>query len=117
MNNTLYYFGLTSCITGPLIAYFDRYSDVQTHSIVTVIFTSCEVLYVFIMVGVMNTNIGEFKGKESMIALSAKMRYVVAVVGGYMLYNKIMDIDIGGWGAIGEWIVFEMSFAFMAVLA
>ena len=44
-NSAMYYFAMGSIVSGPLIAYFDRYSDVHTHSLVAAIFVICEIFY------------------------------------------------------------------------
>lgn len=117
MNSALMYIGFGSCISGPLIAYFDRYSDVHTHSIVVVIFIVCEVLYVFMFIQLLNDNRTKFPNKNSPIDTLLNLRYLTCVLGGIMLGCKVLGIKNGGFGAIGELIVFEVSFGMYAILA
>src|ERR1700733_9519696 len=63
-NNFLFYTAVSSIVSGPLIGYFDRYSDVHTHSFVVAIFVISEILYVLNCIYITNNNRDYFKGKE-----------------------------------------------------
>ena len=55
-NNILYYVGVISTVTGPMVAYFDRYSDVFSHTDFAVAFTLTQIIYLFSFVGILNAN-------------------------------------------------------------
>lgn len=117
VNSALYYLGVGSMISGPMIGYFDRYSDVHTHSIFTAIYVICQVVYLANFSYILNKNSDKFEGKGGQIQLMSLFNKVVLVVGGISLYYKIMGIKIGGYSAMIEWVVFESSMAMHNILA
>jgi len=115
-NTALLCIGLSSCISGPLIAYFDRYSDVHTHSIVVVFFVIAEVLYFFIYAGILNNHPLKFIGCEGQIQTLNIMKYITLAIGGISIYAKITGQSIGGYSAMIELIVFCISMGVYATL-
>ena len=108
INNGLFLISIGSMVSGPLIAYFDRYTDVHTHVYVTAIFVICEVLYLLIVPTIILRNSDKFETKY--LGLLAIGRLALIIVFGILLYCKLNDIELYGWSAVGEWILFEVTF-------
>ena len=114
---TLLVYACISCICGPAIGYYDVFYDVDKHCTAAALFTLGEILYMFTMVGILNTHREHFPGYDFTISSLVAMAVMAGLLGVWKLGEDIFDYDIGVWGSIIEWVEFLLSFLMFAVVA
>ena len=117
-NQLMVVYGILSCITGPLIGFFDVYYDMTVHCIIVGLFVAGEVLYVFTITSVLKNRRTQFPDSaQSGIDTMITARAITFVLGLVTLGSKILGIKIDPYSAYIEWFLFNMCFYLFAVLA
>jgi len=109
VNNFLFIVAVVAMITGPGIGYYDVYFDIDTHCLMTDIFTYSEVIYLYTLCWIMSHNREQFGPHAQHVITRVQYQLLfVAFVGLCMRFPSILGID--AIAEIGEWLSFFSDF-------
>ena len=117
-NTYLLCYAAISCVFGPLIGFWDVYYDMQVHCIIVAFFVIGEVGYILTIVSMIKNNRTAFpQSTQSTIDWLILCRAAFFTMGVISLGAKYLHYELGVWGAILEWSIFNLTFVIFALLS